>query len=157
VTEESSQVVEEPDSEKDDAEIPDDEILYRRLSYEGGAWVHANPATGQRRPASAGFQPDQDGVSVFRRNVLFALDPSLGPADVANRTGDVVVGFLVRDVRALKLGVRNDAWPKDIPDPENPRNAAHALIVGWRGLGKSARIKRQKQLAMAPSMEFVNG
>jgi hypothetical protein len=67
------------------------------------------------------------------------------------------VGFSVDDVRALDLGVRDDAWPEDVLDPKHPRYAAHALIVGLEALGKNARIKRQQKLAESQSMSFVHG
>lgn len=142
----------------DDRGIPDDEVLYRRLSYDGGAWVLRDNVTGERiRPVSGGFDPDTDGVSVFRRGILQELDPPLGPADVALHPDDIVVGFTVEDVRQLSLGVRDDAWPKDVLDPDHPRYAAHALVVGLDELGRNARTKRQRKLAVVPSMEFVNG
>jgi hypothetical protein len=150
--------VEEPATVEDyDPDIPDDEILYRRLSFDGGDWVLRGPAGERIRPVSGGFDPDTDGVSVFRRDVLLKLDPPLGPADVALRPNDIVVGFTVADVRQLQLGVKNDPWPKDVSDSNHPRYAAHALITGLEGLGKSARIKRQRKLAAVSSMTFVNG
>lgn len=77
----------------DDPDIPNEEILYRRLSYDGGAWVVTDQLTGVRRASSGGFTHDTDGVSVFRQTLLGALDPPLGPADVALRPDDVVVGL----------------------------------------------------------------
>ncbi len=144
--------------EDDDPSIPDDEILYRRLSFDGGDWVLRDRISGERvRPVSGGFDPDTDGVSVFRRDILLKLEPPLGPADVALRPDDIVVGFTVADVRQLRLGVRDDPWPKDVLDPEHPRYAAHALVVGLERLGRNARTKRQRKLTTVPSMEFVNG
>jgi hypothetical protein len=142
---------------EDDPSIPGDEVLYRRLSYTGGAWVVPDKITGVHRPSSAGFDPDTDGLSVFRRTLLLELEPPLGPADVALRPYDVVVGFTVEDVRSLKLGVRDDLWPKDVEDPDHPRYAAHALITGLIGLGRNARRRRQQQLTQVASMKFVNG
>jgi hypothetical protein len=137
---------------QDDPEIPDDEILYRRLSYDGGDWL-AN--TDPVRPASGGFQPDADGLSVYRHSILASLTPPLNGRAVAIRPGDVVVGFTVRDVRASKLGVKDDPWPNDVVEPDHPRNAAHALIVGWDGLGKNARVRRQRDLTRLPSLAFI--
>jgi len=155
-------VTEQPEEsapvEDDDPSIPDDEILYRRLSFDGGDWVLRDRISGERvRPVSGGFDPDTDGVSVFRRDILLKLEPPLGPADVALRPDDIVVGFTVADVRQLRLGVRDDPWPKDVLDPEHPRYAAHALVVGLERLGRNARTKRQRKLTTVPSMEFVNG
>lgn len=143
---------------EDDTSIPDEEILYRRLSFDGGDWVVRHLVSGERiRPSSAGFDPDTDGVSVFRRSVLLGLDPPLGPAAVALRPSDIVAGFTVADVRSLSLGVRDDQWPKDVEDPDHPRYAAHALITGLDGLGRNARRRRQKQLTEVPSMHFAYG
>ena len=138
---------------EDDPNIPDDEILFRRLSYDGGAWVAIRKDTGARRPSSAGFDPDTDGLSVFRQAVLLAQDPPLGPADV----GEIVAGFTVADVRSLRLGVKDDPWPKDVQDPDHPRYAAHALITGLVELGRSPRRRRQKELVEVPSMRIVHG
>ncbi len=143
---------------EDDPGIPDEEVLYRRLSFDGGDWVVKDPVSGERiRPSSGGFDPDTDGVSVFRRTLLLELEPALGPVDVALRPNDIVAGFTVADVRSLSLGVRNDLWPRDVEDPEHPRYAAHALIVGLDRLGKNARKRCQKRLAAVPSMKLVHG
>jgi hypothetical protein len=143
----------------DDPSIPGDEVLYRRLSYDNGDWVVRNLITGERvRPASGAFKPDEDGVSVFRKSILLQSHPTpLGPESVAISAENVIVGFSVDDVRALDLGVRDDAWPEDVLDPKHPRYAAHALIVGLEALGKNARIKRQQKLAESQSMSFVHG
>ena len=143
--------------EDDDPDISGAEILYRRLSFDGGAWVLRDSSGEIVRPVSGGFDPDTDGVSVFRRDILLQLDPPLAPADVALRPTDIVVGFTVADVRQLELGIKSDPWPKDVHDPDHPRYAAHALIVGLDALGKNGRIKRQRKLAVVPSMTFVNG
>jgi hypothetical protein len=68
--------------------------------------------------------------------------------------GLVVVRIGVADVRSIDpLDVRDDPWPQDIPESQHPRNAAHALIVGWAGLSK--KIERQRALTRLPSLEFV--
>jgi hypothetical protein len=142
----------------DDLSIPDDEVLYRRLSYDNGDWIVRNQITGERvRPASGAFKPDEDGVSVFRQSILQQARPPLGPQDVAVTAENVIVGFSVGDVRSLSLGVRDDAWPQDVPDPKHPRYAAHALIIGLEAVSKNARIRCQKQLAELRSMTFVSG
>lgn len=143
--------------EGDDPDIVGDEILYRRLSYNGGAWVVNNEVTKERRPSSAGFKHDTDGISVFRRSLLLAYDPPLRPSDVGMTPDDIIVGFTVADVRSLHLGVRDDLWPRDVIDPDHPRYCAHALIVGLGELGRSAQNKLQKKLAALPSMTFVCG
>lgn len=146
---EGREQAEHPD---DDPSIPGDEVLYRRLSFDGGAWVTPREPV---RPSSGGFDPDTDGVSVFRRALLLHQNPPLGPSDVALRPGDILVSFTVADVRALQLGVRDDPWPKDVPDPDHPRYVAHALITGLEGLGRNPRARLQKRLATVGSMELV--
>lgn len=141
----------------DDPGIPDEEILYRRLSYDNGDWVTRHPVTGERRPVSGAFQSDGDGLSVFRHSLLLANDPPLGARDVVVDPQNLVVGFTVADVRSISLGVMDDPWPKDVRDPDHPRYGAHALILGLNGLSKSARIKQQRRLATLPSMKFVHG
>jgi hypothetical protein len=147
----------EPASPADDPDIPDEEILYRRLSYDNGDWVTTHPVTGERRPVSGAFQPDYDGLSVFRRSLLLANDPPLSARDVMVDPQNLVVGFTVGDVRSINLGVIDDPWPKDVRDPDHPRYGAHALILGLNGLSKGARIKQQRRLATLPSMRFVHG
>ena len=147
-------MTEPPGRAEDDSFISGDEILYRRLSYDGGTWVLRDPVSGERsRPQSGGFDHDTDGVSVFRQAVLLELDPPLGPEAV----GDVVVGFSAADVRSLRLGVRADPWPQDVPDKGHPRYAAHALVTGLDQLGRRERKRRQQDLVKVPSMKFVHG
>jgi hypothetical protein len=151
-----SERLEQADPPDDDPSIPGDEVLYRRLSFDGGAWVTKDPVTGEPvRPSSGGFDPDADGVSVFRRTLLLQHDPPLGPGDVALRPGDILASFTVADVRALQLGVRDDLWPKDVPDPDHARYAAHALITGLDSLGRNPRTRLQRRLATASSMQLV--
>lgn len=109
--------------------------------------------TGQRRPSSGAFKPDADGVSIYRASRLAAT--GLGVVAVVRDPWNVVVALGVGDVRAVPLGVRDDPWPDDIDEPEHPRNAAHALITGWQGLGKNERRRRQRALAEAPSLRLV--
>jgi hypothetical protein len=137
---------------EDDPDIPDHERLFRRLDYEGGSWVTIHKVTGERRPSSAGFDPDTDGLSVFRESVLTAQEPPLGPVGV----GEIVASFTVADVRSLRLGVKNDAWPQDVPDPDQPRYAAHALITGLLELGRNQQRKRKKQLVEVQSMQILD-
>lgn len=137
----------------DDPSIPDDDELYRRVSDGSPNMVVVDALSGNRRPSSAAFKPDDDGVSVYREGVLRSR--GLSAADLVVQPGNLVVSLPVSAVRALSLGVRNDPWPRDIPDPDHPRNAAHALIVGWDGLGKSARRQRQKALSELPTLRFV--
>jgi hypothetical protein len=136
--------------------VPDDDAVYRRLSDSSPAMVYVDPVTGERRPTTGAFlaKRDEDGVSVYREQLLVAA--GLGPADVVTASQNLVVSVGVADVRSVTpLDVRDDPWPGDVPDPTHPRNAAHALVVGWIGLSKSQRRERQLALVNAPSLTFV--
>jgi hypothetical protein len=130
----------------DDPEIPNEEILYRRLPSDDRNWLVRDAITDKPiRPASSAFRPDADGLSVYRHSILISQDPPLGPADVAVSPGNVVISFTVAQVRSISLGIKNDFWPQDVPD--HPRNSSHALVIGWGGLEGKARVRRQKQFA----------
>jgi hypothetical protein len=138
------------------ARVPDDDAVDRRLSDSGPAMVFVDPLTGDRRPSTGAFRikPDEDGVSVKCEQLLTAA--GLTAADIVVARLNLVVSLAVTDVRAISpLDVRDDRWPPDVPDPTHPRNGAHALIVGWHGLGKNARRERQLKLVNAPSLTFV--
>lgn len=139
----------------DNPTIPDEESLFRRLSDAGPDMVAVDAATGARRPSSGAFKPDPD-VSVYRHSVLSAH--GLDAHDLIKVPQNLVVSLSVADVRhRAQLGVRDDAWPPDVEDPTHPRNAAHALIVGWTGLSRSQVRERQRALARAPSLVFLIG
>ncbi len=143
---------------EDDPDIPGDEILYRRLAYDDdAAWVVRDQITGQRvKPASGAFNPDPDGVSVFRRSILAEQDPPLGPADLIVDPRNSVVGFTVEELRSIFLGVKDDQWPQDVSNPKNPIYSAHALIKGLNELGNNQMKRRRKLLSDLPSMTFVH-
>jgi hypothetical protein len=48
---------------------------------------------------------------------------------------------------SFNLGVVLDLYPQDVPDPEHPRYAAHALITGVLELGKKPKSRAQRGLA----------
>lgn len=140
--------------EGDDPAISDDDSVLRRLSDSGPSMLRIDVATGERRPTSGAFKPDQDGVSVYRESLLTARN--LTSADLVRSPLNLVIGLDIGDIRSTaRLGVRDDPWPADIDDPQHPRNAAHALIVGWSGLTKSQRRERQRALATLPSLRFA--
>jgi hypothetical protein len=137
----------------DDQDILDDDALYRRLSHSGADMILVDQVTGERRPASGAFKPDDDGISVYRRALL--QKHGLAAIDVTRAPSNVVVSVGVEDVRSLQLGVVNNAWPPDVDDPSHLRNAAHALIKGLELLGTKERKRRQRALAQLPSIAFV--
>jgi len=136
--------------------VPDDDAVLRRLSDNSPAMVYVDPLTGAQRPSTGAFalKRGEDGVSVYREQLLTAA--GLGVRDVVVAPSNLVVRLTVADVRAVPpLDVRNDLWPTDVPDPSHPRNGAHALIVGWDGLGKNPRKAAQRALVEAPSLSFI--
>jgi hypothetical protein len=129
----------------DQLDIPDEEVLYRRLSDDSPNMVTIDRTTGLGRPSSGAFKPDDDGVSVFRESVL--RRHHLSADVVADRSiGQLIATIRVGQVRQESLGVRDDSWPPEVPDPSHPKWEAHALIVGFEGLSKNERIRKQRQL-----------
>lgn len=142
--------------ERPDERVPDDDAVYRRLSDSSPAMVYVDPLTGERRPSTGAFRirPGEDGLSVYREFLLTTA--GLTAADVITTPHNLVVRLEVADVRSIPpLDVEDDRWPPDVPDPEHPRNGAHALVVGWDGLGKSKRRELQLTLVNARSLQFV--
>jgi hypothetical protein len=117
--------------------------------------IAVDALTGVRRPSTAAFQPDEDGVSVYRFSLLLAA--GLTPADLCMKPGHLVVGLSVEDVRRLELGVREDSWPADVEDPSHPRHGAHALITGLEQLARGERKQRQRALVTCESLRFLHG
>lgn len=142
-----------PDLSGDDPAIPGAETVYRRLSDSGPSMIAVDAITQDRRPTSGAFKPDGDGVSVYRETKLRAA--GLAAVDLVREPQNVVVGLVVREVRSLHLGVRDDEWPSDVDDPRHPRNGAHAVIVGWQSLSTNERRERQRALSRLPSLQFV--
>lgn len=145
-----------PSCPGDDPGISNDEVLYRRLSRENPDQYAVDRETGKRWPTSAAFmpKPQEDGLSVYRRTRLAAAD--LDASAVATRPEHIVFGMEAGDVRVIKLGIRDDAWPRGIPDADHPRNAAHALIVGWEGMTRGEIKRRARELAKLPSLRLVS-
>ena len=136
------------------AGIPDSEVCCRRLSDAGQAMMATDSVTGTQRPSSGAFMPDGDGVSVYRETLL--RQAGLTPADLVRGAGNLVVGLPVGEIREIaRLEVADDPWPADADDPEHPRNGAHALIVGWAGLSKNERIRRQRALSRLPGLSYL--
>jgi hypothetical protein len=138
----------------DDPNVPDSEIVYRWLSKPVNCLVK-DEATGESRVSSMAFAPDSDGLSVYRHTVLEqeGLTPITG---LVRADSNVIISLNVGDIRSRELGIRDDANPPDVMDPEHPRHKAHALVVGWDGLGKKARIRRQQALARMPSVTVLH-
>lgn len=139
----------------DGPDIPNADDVYRRLSDSGPNMVRVDLETGERRPSSGAFKPDPDGVSVYRRSLLEGA--GLAANDVIRNPWNLVVRVNVGEIRSIELGVRDDPWPPDIDEPDHLRNAAHALITGLERLGKSRRVRRQRDLVKLPSVAIIVG
>lgn len=128
-----------------DPTIDNDEILYRRIpNVEQGSFMAIDEATMVRRPTSAVFRPDKDGLSVYLDSILRKYE--LTERDVQTRPESGVLSLTVGDIRAEGLGIARDAWPNGKDDSNHLRDAAHALVVGFRSLTKSERRLKQHAL-----------
>lgn len=145
-----------PSCDGDDPAIPDGDVLYRRLSRTNPDQYATDSVTGESRPTSAAFLPKsgEDGLSVFRHARLAAA--GLDASAVALEAKHSVFGLRTDEVRSLKLGVRDDPWPKDIPDADHPRNGAHALIVGWDAMSRSEVKRQARELAKLAATRLVH-
>jgi hypothetical protein len=102
--------------------------------------------TGERRPSSAAFKPNSDGLSVYCKRLLEEVN--LTPFDIRINESDNIFSLTVEQVRGQKpLGIRDDRWPKGIIEESHRRNNAHALIIGWQKLSSNQRKLIQRYLA----------
>lgn len=128
--------------------IREDDILYRRIPNVASAdFMTTDEQTGERRPSSGAFEPDEDGVSVYIDRVLRAY--RLSHEALVEEPFHGVVSLLAADISADGSGLSlvSDPWPKDVDDPKHDRNAAHALVKGLADLGKKTRRREQRRLA----------
>ena len=102
--------------------------------------------TRELKPAKAAFQLDDDGVSVYSQSAM--TDLGVEPVDLLKRSQNFVVRLAVDDVRGIDgVDVVGDPWPLDVPEPDHPRNGAHALIKGVeKGIPKELRRGRRDAL-----------
>lgn len=106
--------------------------------------------TGERRPSSGVFKTtDPDGMSVYLKSVMDAI--GMGSIDLVRSPNNAVCTVAAGTVRATALGVVSDPFPDDVgdDDPDHRRHAAHALITGFAGLGRSAARRVARHLANA--------
>lgn len=133
----------------DDPTVAEADVLLRRVYDSGNTnFVSIDQVTRERVPTSASFrvQADEDGLSLYLESVLGAA--GLDANAVVAAPMNAVAALRAQAIRALGLGVVRDPFPADVPDPDHPRHAAHALAVGWPG-GRSARHRLSQQLARA--------
>ncbi len=127
-----------------DPDIPDDEVLYRRVPE----WqiVDSEEASGKRLAGNAFLDPDPMGVSVFLRSELLRL--RLGPRDVLQGSPSTwgVAAITAGRARSEGFGVRKR---EDPTAPLHSCNPAHGELTGLRpgNQGKS----QAKRLARPPT------
>ncbi|GGO47560.1 hypothetical protein [Streptomyces lasiicapitis] len=134
----------------EEQEIPGGDLLWRRVNIKQPCMMRYDSVTQEELgPSSAAFKPHDDGTSVYVRRILDECE--VGLAEVSENSHDSIWELESKSVRDQDLDVISDAWPQDVPDPGHLRNAAHALIVGWEGLGRKQVDKKAKALARLAS------
>lgn len=135
-----------------DATIDNQDLLLRRV-YDAGAttFVAVDQLSHKRMPTSASFrvQDDEGGLSLYLESVLLAA--GLDATAVVSAPMNAVAALSAEAIRTAGLGVVRDPFPDDVPDPDHPRHAAHALAVGWAG-GRKARHRISQELARAAEL-----
>lgn len=141
----------------DDTSIDNQEMLFRRV-YDSGdiTFVRVDQFTLERSPTSAAFrvQEGEDGLSVYMESLLAAAN--LDARAIASAPMNAVAALPAHAVRAAGLGLLRDPFPDDVPDPDHPRHAAHALAVGWAA-GRKARHRLSQTLAAAATLVIDPG
>lgn len=142
-------------SPSDDPTILGHDQLFRRIFHARDAqWVRlvvTDTKTQVRQPTSAGFFPEDDGMSVYLESTLERS--GLGPAAVVADPMNAVAALRADAIRAQGLGIVRDPNPADVPDPHHPRHAAHCLVKGWEKCKtNSDRHRLRKALASASKL-----
>ncbi|NEC47527.1 hypothetical protein G3I18_02850 [Actinospica acidiphila] len=133
--------------------IADGDYLWRWVTTENPQMMRYDSVTNEQLgPSSAAFKPHEDGTSVYVRRILDDYD--VGPAGISDNPQNSVWELEAKKIREQELDVIPDAWPQGIPNPNHPRNAAHALIVGWDDLSRKQVDKKAKALARLASCVF---
>jgi hypothetical protein len=105
----------------DDPVIPEWELLVRRVVVNKNSVQITS--TGELQFTTAGFAVDDDGISLYRAQLLQLL--RLAPSDVVGtRNNGVPVGLMAGHVRKAGAGI----VPNPIPIPREFVDPAHALV-----------------------------
>ncbi|WP_156664556.1 hypothetical protein [Mycobacterium sp. 852002-51057_SCH5723018] len=122
-----------------------DELLRRIPSLTNDDFYAINTQTGERQLTSACFKlrPDESGLSVYSKTVIDRL--GLTYAAVCRKPLNAVASISGTEPPRHGLRTDPDPWPEDVPEPEHPRNAAHALIMGIAAMERG----QQRDLARA--------
>jgi hypothetical protein len=125
--------------------LDDADWLYRRLIDDDTSQM-CTGSDGLRRPSSAAFAPNDDGVSVYSEQAMVATGAST--ADLILPPANLLARISVRLLRVtFQLDVVGDPWPRGIREEGHRRNASHALIVGLEMLTTKERKRRQRGIA----------
>jgi hypothetical protein len=95
------------------------------------------------RVSSAAFDLDTDGCSVYREAIL--IGDGLTRRDAAVSTKNALLAITAAAVRMVDLDAVPDPWPHD--SDGHKRDAAHALIINAKGLGKNPLVRARRALA----------
>lgn len=141
-------------SPEDDQTILDQDRLLRRIFHASVnnqvRFVVEDAVRHERVPTSAGFAPDEDGLSVYLERLLSEVGS--GPEAVVTEPMNAVASLLASSLRKCGLGIVRDPHPPGTPDPEHPRHAAHCLATGWAGRSRNQVHKIRKALAAAATL-----
>jgi hypothetical protein len=124
-----------------------DQLLRRIPSLTNDDFYAVNTETGERNLTSACFKirSDETGLSIFSGTIIERL--GLGYADVCRKPLNAVAAIPGSEPPRHGLRTEPDPWPDDAPEPDHPRNAAHAVINGIADLAKPARNQIARDLA----------
>lgn len=127
---------------QNDLTISNDEVLLRRLPHR--RMMTFDEGLCVMRASSGAFEPDDDGLSVYRLNIL--QDNGLSAEDVKRAPENGVVAISAQEVRRCGLSVVYDPWPNTDND-SHPRDVAHTLLVGFSTLSKKQSKAKSRTLA----------
>lgn len=124
-----------------------DKLLRRIPSLEDEAFCVVNTETGEARLSSACFKlrSDETGLSIYSQTIVTRR--SLTYEDVCRKPHNAVASISGTEPLCHGLQTIADPWPPDAPEPDHPRNAAHAIINGIRQLAPSKQRKLARDLA----------
>lgn len=106
-----------------------------------------NTETGERQVTSACFKlrTDETGLSIFSEAIIARREMSY--ADVCRKPHNAVASIPGAEPPRHGLRTEPDPWPPDAPEPDHPRNAAHAVVNGIPALEPSAQRKVARAMA----------
>jgi hypothetical protein len=116
-----------------------DTLLRRIPSLENDDFYAVNTETGERHLTSACFKlrPDETGLSIYSRTII--TRSNLTYTDVCRKPHNAVASIPGSDPPTRGLSTDPDPWPADAPEPNHPRNAAHAVVNGITALEPGER------------------